>query len=221
MGFGDYVAYYGLARSEGLVLRYLSDTYKALVQAVPEDAKTDELIDITEWLGELVRQVDSSLVDEWELLRHPEAIEAAIATAGMAERQGPPPVSANRRAFGVMIRNEAFHRVRLLAARQWDALGELDAAAGWDSARWQAEAAAYFAEHDSIGTGAGSRSPELFQLEEAPGRWKLRQVLDDPEQYHEWALICEVDIVASDLAGSPVVLPVALGRASPAGSDLR
>src|SRR3954471_15306427 len=64
--FSEFVAYYGVARSEGLVLRYLSDAYRALRQTVPERVKTDELDDIIEWLGETVRQVDSSLLDEWE-----------------------------------------------------------------------------------------------------------------------------------------------------------
>ena len=69
--FPEYVAYYGLARSEGLVLRYLADAYKALRQTVPDEAKTEELADLIEWLGEIVRQVDSSLLDEWERLRNP------------------------------------------------------------------------------------------------------------------------------------------------------
>ncbi len=71
MTFVDYVGFYNLARSEGLVLRYLADAYKAVKQTVPEDAKTEELNDLIEWLGELVRQVDSSLLDEWEQLRNP------------------------------------------------------------------------------------------------------------------------------------------------------
>src|ERR1035437_4243458 len=71
MTFVEYVGFYGLTRSEGLVLRYLADAYKALRQTVPEDARTEDLIDLIEWLGELVRQVDSSLIDEWERLRHP------------------------------------------------------------------------------------------------------------------------------------------------------
>src|ERR1700759_5586311 len=73
MTFSEYVAHYGLSRSEGLVLRYLADAYKALRQTVPEDAKTEELIDLEEWLGELVRQVDSSLIDGWGQLRNPHA----------------------------------------------------------------------------------------------------------------------------------------------------
>src|ERR1700734_497894 len=67
--FTEYVGFYGLSRSEGLVLRYLADAYKALRQTVPEEARTEELGDLIEWLGELVRQVDSSLIDEWERLR--------------------------------------------------------------------------------------------------------------------------------------------------------
>src|SRR5262249_31107919 len=63
MGFHEYVKEYGLARAEGLLLRYLSEAFKALVQNVPEDAKTDELYDLTDELGAIVRDVDSSLID--------------------------------------------------------------------------------------------------------------------------------------------------------------
>ena len=75
MTFGEYVAFYGLTRSEGLVLRYLSDAYKALRQTVPEAARTEELADLIEWLGEVVRQTDSSLLDEWEQLVDPDRPE--------------------------------------------------------------------------------------------------------------------------------------------------
>ena len=68
MGFNDFVQYYSLERAEGVLLRYLSDAYKALRHTIPDTAVTDELDDIIEWLGELVRQTDSSLVDEWEKL---------------------------------------------------------------------------------------------------------------------------------------------------------
>jgi hypothetical protein len=71
MSFAEYVSFYQLQRSEGLVLRYLSDAYRAIRQTVPAEARTDELADIIEWLGELVRQVDSSLVDEWSALVDP------------------------------------------------------------------------------------------------------------------------------------------------------
>src|SRR6201996_6541632 len=95
MTFTEYITHYGLSRSEGLVLRYLADAYKALRQTVPEDAKTEELIDLIEWLGELVRQVDSSLIDEWEQLRNPGTVLDETARA-VAER--PPAVTGNVRA---------------------------------------------------------------------------------------------------------------------------
>ena len=89
MTFTEYVAFYGLSRTEGMVLRYLADAYKALKQTVPDEAKTDELSDLIEWLGELVRQVDSSLLDEWEQLRDP---SGALASATPASR-GPSPAT--------------------------------------------------------------------------------------------------------------------------------
>src|SRR6185437_11436868 len=77
MTFGEFIAFYKLARSEGVVLRYLSDAYRALGQTVPSELRNDDLRDIIEWLGELVRQVDSSLLDEWEELVHPDAARHA------------------------------------------------------------------------------------------------------------------------------------------------
>src|SRR5580698_8395407 len=107
MTFTEYVSFYSLTRSEGLVLRYLADAFKALRQTVPDQARTEELTDLIEWLGELVRQVDSSLIDEWERLRNPEA-EAAVQMDEV-----PPAVTGNRRAFRVLVRNALFRRVEL------------------------------------------------------------------------------------------------------------
>jgi hypothetical protein len=41
MTFTEYIGHYGLARSEGLVLRYLAVAYRALRQTVPDEAKTE------------------------------------------------------------------------------------------------------------------------------------------------------------------------------------
>ncbi len=86
MTFVEYVGFYGLSRSEGLVLRYLADAYKALRNTVPAEAKTEELTDLIEWLGELVRQVDSSLLDEWEQLRDPSGVAGRPGGDGAARR---------------------------------------------------------------------------------------------------------------------------------------
>src|SRR5690606_17915743 len=120
-------------------LRYLADAYKALRQTVPEEAKTEELIDLVEWLGELVRQVDSSLIDEWERLRNPaeETVEKVV-------EERPPAVTGNVRAFRVLVRNALFRRVELAALRRFDELGELDAESGWDADAWAEALEPYF-----------------------------------------------------------------------------
>ena len=203
MTFADYVQHYGLARAEGTLLRYLSGAYKALVQTVPETAKTDDLYDLTEWLGELVRQVDSSLLDEWEALAHPDLLidpppEAPVDHA-------PPPVTSNDRAFRVLVRNELFRRVELAAARRIDALGELDGGSGWGSERWRAALDDYYAEHDAIGIDAAARRAEHFEIDPTDRRWRVRQVLADPAGDHDWMIVANVDLDASDEAGIAVI----------------
>jgi hypothetical protein len=208
MTFSEYVAHYGLTRSEGLLLRYLSDVYKGLIRNVPEELKTEELLDLTEWLGELVRQVDSSLIDEWEHLAAAAAsssLEEAVAEIGL-ELGGDAPaplLSANTRAFKVMVRNAAFRRVELFARRDDNALAESEAAGGLGAAGWNEAIGTYFSAHAGIGTGAPARSAELFAADERPGRWLVRQVLDDPEGWHDTAIVAEIDLAISDELGSP------------------
>ncbi len=211
MTFADYVQHYGLARAEGTLLRYLSGAYKALVQTVPESAKTDDLYDLTEWLGELVRQVDSSLLDEWEAMVHPEVLEGLDPETAPIEHV-PPPVTANERAFRILVRNELFRRVELAAARRTHTLGEMDGAAGWPAERWIAALDEYFAEHESIGIDAVARSARFFELDETGRRWRARQVLADPAGDHDWMLVADIDLAASDEAGTAVVQLVDVTR---------
>jgi hypothetical protein len=216
MGFSEYVAHYGVARSEGLLLRYLSDAYKALVQNVPEDAKSAALVDLTEWLGEIVRQVDSSLLDEWELLGQPQEVQDALAGGRRpapcrpAAGGEPPALTSNPRAFRVMVRNACFRRAELASKHDWASLGELDQEAGWDASRWEAAFDPYFEEHSAIGTGASARGPALLRVEELGRLWRARQVLDDPSGYHEWAIAIDVDLDASDRKGEAVLQPVSV-----------
>ena len=218
MTFSEYVAHYGLTRSEGLLLRYLSDVYKGLIRNVPEDSKTEELTDITEWLGELVRQVDSSLIDEWEHLAEAAAsasLEEAVAEIGIelrADTASPPPVTANRRAFKVMVRNAAFRRVELAARRNLAGLVAGEMPGGLDEAGWSEALEQYFSVHASIGTGPAARAAVWFDLTEQPGIWQVRQVLDDPEVWHDTAIIAEVDLAASDEAGSPAWRTLKIAR---------
>jgi superfamily II RNA helicase len=206
--FREFVSAYGLTRSEGAVLRYLSDAFKALRSGVPAAARTEELTDIVEWLGELVRQVDSSLLDEWEQLTSPDQpLDQPVAVPAR-----PRPLTGNERAFTAMVRNALFRRVESFARRRWDELGELDADSGWTSQRWAEVGQAYFAEHDGVGTGADARGPALLIFDRAPGGWRVRQILDDPAGDRDWGFDVEVDLEASDEEGTAVIRLIDAGR---------
>jgi hypothetical protein len=209
MTFREFVSSYGLTRSEGAVLRYLSDAFKALRSGIPATARTDEVTDIVEWLGELVRQVDSSLLDEWEQLTSPDQpLDEPVAVPAR-----PRPLTGNERAFTAMVRNALFRRVELFARRRWYDLGELDSASGWDADRWAEVVQGYFAEHGSLNTGADARGPALLIWDKAtPGVWRVRQILDDPEGDHDWGFDVEVDLEASDEEGTAVIRVVSAGR---------
>ncbi len=199
MTFVEYVGFYGLSRSEGLVLRYLADAYKALRQTVPEDARTEELTDLIEWLGELVRQVDSSLIDEWERLRNPLAVPSVV-------DDKPPAVTRNVRAFRVLVRNALFRRVELAALRHYDELAELD---DFD---WESALAPYWDEYDEIGTGPDARGPALLLIDAGADRWVVRQILDDPAGDHDWGISAEISLAESDEVGAAAVKVTDVGQ---------
>ncbi|MGI8644927.1 MAG: DUF3516 domain-containing protein, partial [Nocardioides sp.] len=231
MGFTDLVGRYELARSEGLVLRYLTDAYRTLRRTVPEAHRTPELEDLVTWLGETVRQTDSSLLDEWEALLDPEH-----ATLDRSAPPPPPrPLSQQERAFTVMIRNTMFARVLLCARDDLDGLMRLERAAAdrtdpprqvlMTRSRWDEALEAYYADHDTLDTGADARGPELLVVgpektgvpggsdEDTTARIRrVRQTLHDPEGYHDWVLDGVVDCDASDAAGELVLTVVEVHR---------
>ena len=135
--FKGYVQRYGIARSEGTLLRYLSDAYRVLDRTVPADKRDERLADVTAWLGFVVRSVDSSLVDEWESAGA--AVDVAPPTAGDV-------VVHDRRGLTVLVRNALFQRVRLASQGRAAELGRLDAE--WGSAAFLSiDEAAEQAEH--------------------------------------------------------------------------
>lgn len=207
MSFGEYVAFYKIARSEGVVLRYLSDAYRAASQTIPEELKDEDLRDLIEWLGELVRQVDSSLLDEWEELLHgvlQDPDEEPIVPPA------PKRLTSNVRAFRTLVRNELFRRVQLAAREDVDALAELDPSFGADA--WSDALDGYFADHDEILTGANARSSQLLLLTEGAAEWTVRQILDDPAGDHDWGISATVDLAASDEEGAAVVTVTGVDR---------
>ncbi len=187
------------------MLRYLGDAYRALRQTVPDRVRTDELDDIIEWLGAVVRQTDSSLLDEWEQLSSPDRIRDDAAPDVLPPE--PERITANERAFTVLVRNAMFRRVELAARNAWQELAELDAEAGrgLDAEQWRSALEDYYAEHDSIDTGPDARGPHMLLIDRTAPTWEVQQILGDPERHHDWRITATVDLAASDDEGQLVM----------------
>ncbi|WP_411708273.1 DEAD/DEAH box helicase [Corynebacterium sp. LaCa117] len=203
MTFSDLVATYGLARSEGVILRYLTDAWRTLKQSIPDEYNTPELEDIVIWLGELIRQVDSSLVDEWaQMAGEDSPIDQDTVDRELAFGvEDPTALTANRRAFTIMVRNYMFRLVQLFALEKEDRLAELldyldevpDFGAILDD---------YFDEYNDIDSGPEARGPEYFRLGDTDSRlWSVRQIIKDPAGDHAYQFVATVDLDASDEAG--------------------
>ena len=201
MTFKEYVQHYGLKRSEGVLLRYLSDAYRALVQNIPADDKTDDIVDVTEWLGEVVRHVDSSLIDEWERLVDPdEAIGAAPRPPGEDAHD----VTTNQRAFTVMVRNEIFRWVELLARGH---AGDIPVD-GDQAAALRDALDTYLDAYGEILLDADARGPHRFIYDHGVG--SVTQILADPDGIDEWRLRATVDHDRSRDEGRAVLTLVGL-----------
>jgi superfamily II RNA helicase len=218
MGFGDYVQHYQLARSEGILLRYLSDAYRALRQTVPLSALTPELEDLIAWLGELIRQTDNSLIDEWEKMTSGDDEPLSQETLEDLVAESAPKVTDNRRAFTIMVRNAMFRRVELFADEREKALGELDHGSGWDAGRWARAMDEYFDEYEDIHTDAAARAPHHLRIDDSEdGIWRIRQALADPEENYDFAMHATVDLLSSDEEGAPVIRMDDVGFPAPGG----
>jgi len=203
--FNQYVNRYGLKRSEGLLLRYLTDCYKTLVQTVPADHSTEDLDDIVEWLGATIRHVDSSLIDEWERLRNP---------ADSGDEPAPPEspdITKNRRAFGVMVRNEMFRWVGLLSRHKaGELVRSLSNAGPWNPDDLVEQMRGYWDEHDTIVVDGDARSKNWISIDFESGA--VRQTISDPDGFNEWVIDAHVDLNASSEKQQAVVVPEGIRR---------
>jgi superfamily II RNA helicase len=203
MSFQEYVREYGLERIEGLLLRYLTDAYKNLSQTVPAWAKNEAVEDLETWLGAIVRQVDASLLDEWERLKNPHEMFEPRKLSDDPEPEGSKDVTRDRKAFTVLIRNEAFRLVRALSRRDFAEAARVFASPGdaaaeaREATRIEAAMAPFFADHTGIRTDPDARSPKLLHVEEGETTWRVRQSLLDPEEDNDWFVEATIDLEAS------------------------
>ncbi len=210
--FSEYVREYEIQRSEGLLLRHLNSVYKVLAQTVPDGAKTDEVREMEVYLGALLRQVDSSLLDEWERMRDPdyrrdEAAEPRPPGAEEADRD----LTRNPKAFTALCRNRIFAFLRGLAQADFEGALALFEAGGWTPESLGAAMASYLEDHQGPRLDPEGRNLRhtYVRPSEDGGTWRVQQMLVDEEGINDWVAEFEVDLAASRERGEPVM---ALGR---------
>ena len=211
-----YVHRYGLRRSEGVLVRYLADVYRALERNVPDHLRTPELSEIGDYLAAVVRSVDSSLLAEWERLERIARGEAVDELEAPGAGDEAVDITRNRREFRALVRNEMFRWVQAAARRQLGAaVSELDQvdSDGHTVRRSIGEIDAsldgFWEEHDWIAIDPSARAAHWFVFDEpspsagpATGRHVVTQILVDPDASGEWRLNGVVDIDASRAGGT-------------------
>ena len=197
--FKGYIQKLGIARSEGILLRYLAEAFRSLDRTVPLEKRNDQLNDIISWLGFVVRSVDSSLVDEWAAAGEDSAFDAAPPS-------GADVVVADRRGMTLLVRNALFRRVSLAARERAGELGELDEAWGMGELRWRRALEAFFEAHEELLVDGDARSTAFFTIDESdelkPATegghvWHVHQIFHDSDGDHDFGIMADVDLDAT------------------------
>lgn len=215
--FSDYVKSYGLMRAEGVLLRHLTNVYRVLVNTVPPDFKTEAVDEVITYIKHLLRVTDSSLLDEWEMLRDPD-----YRPTGESETPAPPKgasdITRDRAAFTRLVRNEVFSFLRLLANKNYSELCEayefdrLFPDATYKYSAMDQAMAGYHEAHDWIRLDPGARSSAHTRIEESEDRdtFCIQQTLVDPAELNDVQLVFEVSLAQARSSGAVKLVPVAI-----------
>jgi len=218
--FSDYIRDYELQRAEGVLLRHLNSVYKVLGQTVPDTAKNDAVREMELYLGTMIRQIDSSLLDEWEKMRDPSYQRAEtkeVRPPGAEEAAAD--ITRDTKAFTAAIRNRIFTFLRSLVNQDYEqAIANLtspdDLAGGpWTAARLQQALDAYHVEHQHICLDPNARNIRHTYVIPAEDKrtWRVQQMLVDPEEHNDWVAEFEVDLGKSRETAELVLRLVRLG----------
>ena len=215
---------YGLQRSEGVLLRYLSQLYKTLQQNVPERAKTERSEDALGFFRTLLEHTDTSLLEEWESLLDPalrrgpghhDEVHQIVEAKWLRELITEPRVLATR------LRTEMHLLVKALAAKNWEdavaavaqpaevegspaSLPRLQKALGRIAFRGRDGAVLRrVSEPDLDRRGPPARPHPIVQTGERT--WTVEQTLVDPEGDNLWAIHGEVDLRDATVVEAPLI----------------
>ena len=214
--FSDYVKDYGLERSEGLLLRHLSQVWKVLSQTVPESAKTAEVVEMEDYFRELIRGIDSSLLEEWERLKNPDFVAATTSDTDKPARPASFDITRDAPTFRRLVRTAIFGFLQDIAAREFDSAlsrlrtGEAAAPADHDpispdARKLEAAFAAYFDARTRFRLDPEGRSAKHTHWSEdnaAPAadggkEWLVAQVLIDAEEQNDWEATFTISLAES------------------------
>lgn len=212
--FADYIKLYELQRAEGILLRHLNSVYKALTQTVPDTAKNDQIREMELYLGTMIRQVDSSLLDEWEKLRDPNYQRAEaqeVRPPGAAEAAAD--ITRDAKSFTAAIRNRIFIFLRGLVVADYEtAIANLDTPQDGDAATWTADRLdklmeAYEAGHERLCLDPNARNARHTYVTPSENKklWRVQQMLVDPKGDNDWVAEFEVDLGESRKSGKPTL----------------
>lgn len=198
MSFHEYIREYGLQRSEGILLRYMSEVYKVMVQTIPEAFHDPEFIDAIEFFRAIVRQVDSSLVDEWEKIQNPDRSPQQQTTVAEENKD----ITRSERGFTVLVRNSIARMIRALARRRYGEFIECIDVAKVGGGTWNERELAdlferYYTDHEFILMDKQSRAPEMTRIVKTAGFWEVEQIITDPDARNDWSLKLRVDLAKS------------------------
>jgi superfamily II RNA helicase len=217
--FSDYIRDYELQRAEGVLLRHLNSVFKVLAQTVPDAAKNEQVREMELYLGTMIRQVDSSLLDEWEKMRDPnyQRAETKEARPPGAEE---PDITRDTTAFTAAIRNRIFSFLRGLVNQDFEqALTHLSSPHDPDGRPWTADRLgqqldSYYAEHERICLDPNARNARHTYVLAAEDKrtWRIQQMLVDPAEHNDWVAEFEVNLAQSKAANEPFLLLRKIGN---------
>ncbi|MDY7096267.1 MAG: DUF3516 domain-containing protein [Acidobacteriota bacterium] len=212
MSFGNFVRRYKLKRSEGLVLRYLSQLYKTLAQTVPMNVKTDPIYDMEAYFRSMVERVDNSLLEEWESLIHPELqIQQTEDREANQRKIRYLELLHDEKTFAARVRAELHQLVRELAAGHWEEAAAYvrkpeDMPDPWTPERLEEALAPFLAEYGELVFSPEARRHRHTTIRKTADRtWAVTQVLLDPEGDNLWHLAATIHLPGPEALDQPLL----------------
>jgi superfamily II RNA helicase len=218
--FADYIKLYELQRAEGILLRHLNSVFKVLAQTVPDTAKNDQVREMELYLGTMIRQVDSSLLDEWEKMRDPNYQRAeALEIRPPGAEEAAADITRDTKAFTAAIRNRIFIFLRGLVVADYEtAIANLDSPLDADGAPWTPDRLdkimeAYEAGHERLCLDPNARNARHTYVTTSEDKklWRVQQMLVDPKEDNDWVAEFAVDLGESRKQGAPTLRLMRIG----------